>query len=94
MFTAGIIVMLLGLFGIVLYAHLEDLDTEDTVAISFLAFIIICGHVLAIASIVDKQPVEKKLSNNALKIEIRQSLVNGVMINTDTVYIFTPKKND
>jgi apolipoprotein N-acyltransferase len=37
-------------------------------------------------------PLERKLSDNTLTVEIRQTIIEDDVIKSDTVYIFTPKK--
>jgi hypothetical protein len=80
--------------GIILAAHFSKNNTDDILFSAFMGIVVVFSIALIIASLTQNSSKETSLKDNTLKIEVRQKLLNGQIVSTDTVYVFTPKKKD
>ena len=90
MLTFGIVLAVICIGLLIVFLAVSDKD--DFLVPSFLigAFCLV-GILCIIESMDENQPIEKSMTENALKVEIRSIVINGIETKTDTVYIFTPK---
>ena len=89
MLVFGIVLCVISVIATILLSATDDEYTP----LSWSAGMVLLFSVFIIISAATKDdPTEKSLKDNTLKVEVRQEIVNGQEVSTDTIYIFTPKK--
>lgn len=89
-FLGSFLIIFCGL-GLYLTWYREDKTNLVPTIVCSIGFLI--GLMAVLAWVFRYTDSEKSLKNNTVKIEVRQELLNGQIVSTDTVYIFTPKKD-
>jgi hypothetical protein len=78
-------VLIFSFIGVLFITNKEDRDS------AWMSLLIGMTIVCVIICMAHETPSEKSLKNNSLKIEVRNTVIEGRVTESDTVYIFTPK---
>lgn len=88
MIVLGIVCIFFGLcFAYLSTSHALDNKVQKL----YIVFIALLVTSYGITILCDKINSTKSLHSNTVKIEVRQEVVNGSIVSSDTVYIFKPK---
>ena len=91
MLALGFILTFIALTGIIVVLAISC-DSEEILFSSFMGIALIIGIILIVSISQENDPEEISLKENTLEIQVKQEVVNGETISSDTIYIFTPKK--
>ena len=90
MLVFGIILTTVSVIGLILMGVYAD--NESDVGLTILMTLTLVLGCTVIAASTESKISTKSTKNNFVEIEIRQEIINGSMVNCDTIYIFTKKE--